>query len=143
MKMIDTNPFAELAIRSTIPTERKAYISKADTERLISACNPTWRIIVALSRYAGLWNPSEVFSLKWEHVNFETGRMTVPSCKTEHIPGKAYRVVPIFAELRPYLEEAFELAGEGAVYVVGGKVGDGYREAANRPGGWMNANLRT
>src|SRR5207248_3733559 len=62
----------------------------------------------------GLRCPSEVLSLKWEHVNFGTARMTVPSCKTEHHPGKDYRTVPIFAELRPYLEEAFELAADGA-----------------------------
>ena len=143
MKLIDSNPFHGVIVRSVNPPERKAYISKADTERILSACNPTWRIIVALSRYAGLRNPSEVLSLKWEHVNFETGRMTVPSCKTEHLPGKAYRVVPIFPELRPYLDDAFEIAGEGEVYVVGGTQGDGYREAANKPSGWENINLRT
>ncbi len=31
--------------------------------------------------------------------------------------GKASRIIPIFAELRPYLEEAFETASEGSVYV--------------------------
>ena len=143
MKLIDSNPFHGVIVRSVNPPERKAYISKADTERILSACNPTWRIIVALSRYAGLRNPSEVLSLKWEHVNFETGRMTVPSCKTEHLPGKAYRVVPIFPELRPYLDDAFEIAGEGEVYVVGGTQGDGYREAADSAEGWKTCNLRT
>ena len=38
----------------------------------------------------------------------------------EHLPGKAYRVVPIFAGLRSHLAEAFELAAEGAEYVVPG-----------------------
>src|SRR5205807_1357932 len=42
----------------------------------------------------------------------------VSSAKTEHHEGKAERWVPIFAELRPYLEEAFELAEPGAVYVI-------------------------
>ena len=69
--------------------------------------------------------------------------MTVPSPKTEHHPGKAYRVVPIFEPLRVHLEDAFEHAADGEVYVVGSKQGEGYRTAANRPGGWMNANLRT
>lgn len=58
-------------------------------------------------------------------------------------PGRAYRVVPIFAALRPYLEEAFELAAPGEVYVVGGKTGDGYRATAQKPGGWVNTNMRT
>ena len=139
LKLTDANPFADVAAKSVIPTERKAYICAADTEKILAVCNPTWRIIIALARYAGLRCPSEVLSLKWSDVNFETGRMTVPSCKTEHIPGKAYRVVPIFATLKPYLEEAFEVASEGAEYVVPGE----HREAAKQPGGWMNCNLRT
>jgi hypothetical protein len=36
--------------------------------------------------------------------------MTATSPKTVHLEGKTYRVVPIFARLRPHLEEAFELA---------------------------------
>ena len=34
------------------------------------------------------------------------GRMTVHSPKTEHHEGKRARVIPIFPELRPYLEDA-------------------------------------
>ncbi|MAV37346.1 MAG: hypothetical protein CMJ59_18040 [Planctomycetaceae bacterium] len=39
----------------------------------------------------------------------------------------------------PILEEAYELAPVGAVYVVGG----GYRDAALSKEGWKNCNLRT
>lgn len=143
MKYFPANPFADVSAPSLIPEARRHYVPAADAHRLLAACNPTWRVIVALSRFAGLRNPSEVLSLKWEHVNFGTGRMTVPSPKTEHHPGKAYRVVPIFPELRPVLDDAWELAVPGDEYVVGGKTGAGYRAAADRPGGWMNANLRT
>lgn len=139
MKLIPLNPFAEVSAKSVNPAERKHYVLPEDAKRIIEACNPTWRIIVALCRFAGLRCPSEVLSLKWEHVNWATNRMTVPSCKTEHLEGKAYRVVPIFKELRPYLEEAFELAEEGAEFVVPGK----HREAANAENGWINCNLRT
>jgi integrase len=139
LKLIPSNPFADLKLPNVLPAERRHYVSPADAERIIAACNPTWRVIVALARYGGLRCPSEVLSLKWEHVNFETGRMTVPSCKTEHHPGRAYRVCPIFAELRPHLDEAFELAADGAEYVVPGD----YRLAALKPGGWVNSNLRT
>lgn len=143
MKLIPANPFAEVTAAGGLPAERQHYITQEDTAKLLGAANPIWRIVIALSRFAGLRNPSEVLSLKWEHVNFDTNRMTVPSPKTEHHPGKAYRTVPLFPELRPHLDEAFELAEEGAVYVVGGPTGDGFRAAADRPGGWMNANMRT
>ena len=63
-------------------------------------------------------------------MDWERGRFRVHSPKTEHHEGKAERWVPIFPELLPYLEEAFDLAPEGAVYVIGR-----YRDA--------NMNLRT
>ena len=47
--------------------------------------------------------------------------------------------IPLFAELLPILEDAWELAPEGAEYVVAGN----YRDAANTPSGWRNCNLRT
>jgi len=44
--------------------------------------------------------------------------MRVHSPKIEHLEGGGDRWVPIFPELRPYLEEAFELAKPGAVQVI-------------------------
>ena len=143
LKLVPENPFADIKAKNTNPAERRHYVTEADALRLIEAANPTWRIIVALARFAGLRCPSEVLSLRWEHVDLAAGRMTVSSPKTEHLEGRAYRVVPIFARLRPYLEEAFELAEPGEVYVVGGRQGSGYRASAQKPGGWVNTNLRT
>jgi len=105
----------------------------------MAVCNPTWRTIVGLARYGGLRCPSEVLSLRWELVDWEHDRMVADSPKTEHHPGGEQRVVPIFPELRPILEEAFELAEPGAKFVVGGN----YRAAAMGEKGWMNCNLRT
>ena len=45
--------------------------------------------------------------------------MRVPSPKTAHLPGKAERFIPLFPELAPHLEAAFDAAREGAEYVVG------------------------
>ncbi len=143
MKLITENPFRDISATSVLPEERRHYISVADTEKLLAASNPTWRTIIALARYAGMRCPSEVLSLKWEHVNFETNRMTIPSPKTEHRPGKAYRVAPIFALLRTHLEDAFELAEEGEVFVVGGTQGETYRAASHGKNGWVGCNIRT
>jgi integrase len=143
LKLVTENPFADVKGKNTNPVERRHYVSEADTLKLLEAANPTWRAVIALARFGGLRCPSEVLSLKWENVDFATGRMTVSSPKTEHLEGRAYRIVPLFARLRPYLEDAHELAAPGEVYVVGGLQGAGYRAAARTPGGWMNANLRT
>lgn len=63
-KLVPTNLFGELKTADTLPVDRKAYVSASDTERLIGAANPTWRVIIALARYAGLRCPSEVLSLR-------------------------------------------------------------------------------
>lgn len=143
MKLIPSNPFQKVKAPSSLPEERRYYLSPSDTEKLIAIANPTWQVIVALTRYAGLRCPSEVLSLKWEHVRFETGRMTVPSPKIEHHPGGGFRVCPIFKALCPHLIRAFKLAAEGEEYVVGGRQGAAYRATANTPEGWVNSNLRT
>ena len=44
--------------------------------------------------------------------------MTVHSPKTEHHEGKASRIIPIFPELRSYLEAAFDAAVPGTEHVV-------------------------
>jgi len=62
-----------------------------------------------------------VLSLKWEDVNLPGARIIVTSPKTAYLEAKANRVVPIFTALRPYLEDTYELAETGELYVVGGK----------------------
>ncbi len=138
-KLIADNPFAEVSAKAVMRQDRQRFITREETDRLLAVCNPTWRIIVALSRYGGLRCPSEVLSLRWQDVDWEAGRIVVQSPKTEHHVGKASRAIPLFAELRPILAEAFDLAPDGAVYVVDGN----HREAANTASGWRNCNLRT
>ena len=139
-KLIEENPFAHVKHKAGDPTKRQRFITGEQTAALIkTAPDWIWRIIIALSRFGGLRCPSEVLSLCWADVDWENSRFKVTSPKTEHNPGGGSRVVPIFPELRPWLEEAFEAAEEGAVYVVGGN----YRQAAQGKNGWINCNLRT
>lgn len=79
---------------------------------------------MGLCRFGRLRSPSEVLSLRWQDVLWDTDRIVVQSPKTEHHPGKGSRTMRLFPELRPILEEAFHLAEEGAVYVVGGAIGN-------------------
>jgi integrase len=142
-KLLTANPFGEVKTVSTLPADRKAYVPAADALRLMEFASPVWRTIIALSRFAGLRCPSEVLSLRWADVDLAGGRMTVPSPKTEAIPGKEYRPCPVFAALRPYLEEAAELAPAGTEYVVSGPLADKVRAASQGESGWVGVNLRT
>lgn len=138
-KLIDENPFSEVKIPTANVSARQRFIDRDAVQRLLDVANPTWRIIIALCRYGGLRCPSEVLSLEWRHVDWERNRITVPSPKTDRYDGKGCRTIPFFAELRPFLEEAFELAGPGQSYVVGGN----HLAKAQGPNGWRNCNLRT
>jgi integrase len=138
-KFTTDNPFAEVTAKAVLRQDRQRFVTREETNQLIGACDPTWRLIVALSRFGGLRCPSEVLSLRWQDVDWNSNRIVVQSPKTEHHVGKASRTIPLFAELRPILSEAFELALDGAVYVVDGN----HRQAANTASGWRNCNLRT
>ena len=85
----------------------------------------------ALCRYAGLRCPSEVGVITWADVNWEKGRLTVLSKKTEHHGGDyAVRVVPIHWALHEILREAFEHPPRGR-YVGGSKGRWGWFESSH------------
>ena len=50
---------------------------------------------------------------RWGDVDWERNRITVHSPKTEHHEGRESRQIPIFPELRPYLEEVWEQPSRG------------------------------
>ena len=120
-KRIEANPFLADGIRTAIKgnAERFRFVTVAETEAVLAACpNPEWRVIVALGRYGGLRCPSETLALKWADIDWEKQRVRVPSPKTAHLPGKGERFIPLFNELAPHLEAAFDAAPEGAEFVV-------------------------
>ena len=117
-RLVSSNPFAALKAGKQSNELRNCYVPVEDIEAVIKACpDDEWRLIFALARYAGLRMPSEIQSLKWAYIDWARDRMNVRSPKTEHLEGKAMRVVPIFAALRPYLEAAHKMAG-GNEYVI-------------------------
>ena len=128
----DENPFADMkdtTVRAN--RERDFFITREVAYRVLEACpDLEWRLLFALSRFGGLRCPSEHLALKLGHVDWERGRITITSPKTEHHEGKESRIIPLFPELRPLLEQAFDEAPDGAEYFI-----RRYRDT--------NANLRT
>lgn len=117
--LVSSNPFADLKSAVSGNAERLYFVTRDETQRVLDACpDAQWRLLFALSRYGGLRCPSEHLSLRWGDVDWERGRITVPSPKTEHHPGGESRVIPLFPELRPYLDEAFDLAEPETEYVI-------------------------
>ena len=124
-KLISENVFTEVKASGQANKERQYHVNRDVIYRVIEgAPDAEWRLLIALSRFGGLRCPSEHLSLRWQDINWETDRFRVDSPKTGD------RWVPIFPELRPYLEDCFALAKEGAIHVI-----TRYRDT--------NANLRT
>ncbi len=118
-KLIPSNPFEDVKPPSMVNESRKLFIDRPTIDRVLQACpDAEWRLIVALCRYGGIRCPSELLPLTWDDVNWERNRFLVRSPKTEHNEGGADRWVPIFAELRPYLSDAFEQAEPGTLYLI-------------------------
>jgi integrase len=128
---IEKNPFEGVKVVVQPNRARMYFVTKDEAEKVLEACpDQQWRLIFALCRYGGLRCPSEVLLLKWADIDWEGRRMVVRSPKTEHHQGKDMRIVPIYPELLPHLQEGFELATAGTEYLI-----TRYRK--------KNSNLRT
>lgn len=140
-KLCEADPFAGVKGPPAGPNqERKCYVPRETIFKVLEGCSPEWRLIAALSRFAGLRAPSEVLLLRWSDVDLVKGEMLVRSPKTEHHPNRASRRVPVFPDLRPFLAEAQEQA-TGAEFVVNGVGERGRAKMLASPIGWTAVNL--
>lgn len=118
-RLIDENPFADQKSTTQANPKRFYFVSRDEAARVLDACpDNEWRLIFALSRFGGLRCPSEHLQLTWDDVDWERNRIRVRSPKTEHHDGKDSRQLPIFPELKPYLEAAYDDAPEGSTHVI-------------------------
>jgi len=117
--MVAASPFEELTAGSQQNPDRSFYVSPEVIAAVLERCPGVfWRLVIALGRYAGLRIPSEVTSLTWDDVAWDTGRLTVRSPKTARHEGHAVRLVPICPELRDILAEAYEQAADGEKLIL-------------------------
>lgn len=117
--LVSANPFEGIGGSVKGNKSREYFLLRTDAAKILEACpSNRWRLIFALSRFGGLRTPSEHNALRWDGVDLPGGRMLVHSPKTEHHTGGESRWVPIFPELRPFLEQAWDEAEPGEVFVV-------------------------
>jgi hypothetical protein len=97
----------------------KFNVTREMAAKVLDACiDNQWRLVFALARFGGLRCPSEILHLRWGDVDWDRGRVTVHSPKTEHHEGKASRTIPLFPELRPHLEAVWDEAAPGTEFVI-------------------------
>jgi integrase len=105
--LIAKSPFR--AMKDTNVRANKSRDHEVDraADKVIAACpDAEWRLIFALARFGGFRCPSEHFALRWADVDWIAGTIRLDSPKTGE------RVLPLLAELRPYLEDAFDAESE-------------------------------
>jgi integrase len=114
LKLIKENPFEDLRGGSKQNNEsRREFISLDVASKVLDALpDAEFRLIFALSRFAGLRCPSEHLALQWSDFDWEHSRFSCRSPKT------GLRIVPIFSELKPYLDEVYDNAAEGSTNVI-------------------------
>jgi integrase len=118
-ELISKNPFGKIKPPSQVNESRKFFVTLETAQTVLDACpDAEWRLLFALSRFGGLRCPSEHLALTWSDVDWERNRFRVVSSKKEHLEGEGVRWVPIFPELRPYLDEAYDQAPDGARFVI-------------------------
>jgi integrase len=113
--LIAESPFADQKASILPNASRLHFVTRETAAEVLAACpNAEWRLIFALSRFGGLRCPSVHLALRWGDIDWEGNRMTVHASKTEHHVGGGLRFLPLFPELRPHLEAAFDEAFEDA-----------------------------
>jgi len=118
-KLVTENPFRGQPVTVRPNPARFHFITPETAQKVLDACPDTqWRLIFGLARFGGVRCPSEVLRLKWEDIDFEREQFTVHASKTEHHGNGGVRTVPIFPELKPLFQEAFEQAEDGTVYCI-------------------------
>ncbi len=109
-KLIQESPFTDMkGISSSGNREKDYFVTREDAAKVLKGCpDAQWKLVFALARFGGLRCPSEVVLMKWGDVNWQLGRIVVHCEKTKHHDGKATRVIPLFPELRPYLQAVWD-----------------------------------
>ena len=117
-RLIPENPFGDMKhLNVKANKKRQFFVTRQVTHKVLGVMIDSdesplvqWQLILALNRYGALRCPSETSAMLWDDVDWDNNAVTVRSPKTEHHEGKESRVMPLFPELRPYLEAAFNEA---------------------------------
>ena len=118
-ELVSKNPFSEVRVGVERNDARRSFVTREDFAAVLDqVTDPQTRLALAAGRFVGLRIPSEIVGLRWDHVDWEKKRILIHSPKTEAEATGGMRWVPIFADFAPYLEEAFDRAESGAIFVI-------------------------
>ena len=119
-RIIEESPMACLKAGSEVNRNRDHFIDQKTAAMVLDTCpDAVWRLIFAFARFAGM-RRCEFLSITWSDVHWHESKLRIDSPKTGE------RFCPIYPELLPYLEQAFDEAKPGQVRCI-----DRYTRSAN------------
>jgi integrase len=117
-QLVAGNAFLHLKSGATASAVER-YLGPDEADRVVEALpDPEWKLLFGLARFAGLRVPSESHLLTWADVDFDRGRLSVRSPKTERHAGHERRTVPISPKLMALLQARFDGAEPGEERLV-------------------------
>lgn len=102
--VVTSNPFSDVTAPDVSNRSRIVFVDRPTIARVLAKCpTPYWRALIALSRFGGLRVPSEVVRLNWDDIDWK--RKSITLWRDRDGIKKRERTFPLFADLRPYLED--------------------------------------
>ena len=130
-ELIRSNPFDGQPSNTLPKTDRLYFVTREQAKAVLDECPDNERkLLFALARFGGMRTPSEPSCLKWSDIDWDKKTIVVTAPKTERY-GDGRRVMPLFPELLPYLQQAREDAEKDAVYVLPKLRRKGYNPATH------------
>lgn len=129
-RIVAANPFAEIDCSQRHDLTRESYVTPEVARQLIAAADPQLAAVIALARFGGLRVPSEPLAIELAGIDWSSGRLAIPKCKTPA------RQIPLFPDLRGPLEHLAQLAPDGATNLIFAR-----RDSANKT--WRKFLLRS
>lgn len=118
-KIVANNPFSTVKAPSERNATRMFFITLEMADKVLAACpDAEWRLVFALARFGGLRIPSELQTLRWTDILWDSNRIRVRSPKKASDEHGGERYLPIFPELKEHLDAAWDRAEEGAEFVI-------------------------
>lgn len=118
-ELIHRNPFKKLPTTSVANKERDYFVTRAEFNACVQHCpDNQWKVILYLTRVAGMRCPSELIRATWDDIDWQNKRFTIHATKTEGHEGRETRCIPLFPELETILKEAWGLSARGESRIV-------------------------
>jgi hypothetical protein len=102
--IIRDNPFKKLGGAKPVKKEWY-YVAPEEFDRLLSACNPSWQLLLGLARWAGL-RAEEALRLPWRKVDLVKQRLSIEPREDWKPKDGEKRTLPIGERLLELLERA-------------------------------------